>query len=372
MARKLVSLVLCCLMLAGCMPISALALNNLYIGQEIVFGAYEQDGVAGNGKEGIVWIVADIDQEENAVLLVSKYGLYAMPYHSSTRKTPWKNCDVRNWLNNSFYYDAFSPSERAQILETTVSGSRDMVFLLNQREIQNYFRSEMLSATAYALKKGAYYAADTGCVSWWVRQDRTEKYGTFVGAHGGFYTRNNPVTAKDNAIRPAINLPLSAVLGADEAGDTGIWAINNQRIQTRSGPSTQYDGIGAYFNEGGHPVRVISRAADNNGVWWLQVEFEYGGKWVRVYTGLKRVDVNIHAVPDDPQPIGWGSVSYGCTAYYGPGYNYKTHQKGIPAGTAGEILASENGFVCMEFRDAAGKNPRRVWLEYSCVNWRRY
>ncbi len=372
--KRFCGFLLCLMLLAGLMPAQASA-EEVYPGQEFYYGAYEQDGNVSNGAESILWIVAEVDAARQTALVVSKYGLETMPYHHTTARTTWHNCDVRLWLNGAFFYNALNSNERQYVVETSVSSSRDMVFLLDEKQIRRYFDSELLQATRQAMLSGAYVADDNGCSSWWVRQDSTSTNGKFVGAHGKFYAKGNRVTAKDNVVRPAMKVRYDAIWGIPDAPlvpNPGIFAMSKMEIHTRSGPSTQYDGLGGYFEEGGYPVWVISKSCDNGGVWWLQIEFAYGGKTVRVYTGLKRVDVNINLVPYDEGPIGTGSVLAETKAYYGPGEHYKAHQKAIPAGTSGDVLEIKDGYVWLEFRNSRGKQPRRVWLPESCMNYSLY
>lgn len=373
--KRIMTALLALILLLTAIPMAAAAAGNVYVGQEFYFGAYEQDGDASNGPEPICWIVLNVDARSQTALVASKFGLETMPYNDHTGSTSWHNSLVRQWLNIQFFYGSFNSAERPYVVETTVSSSKDMVFLLDESQIKKHFDSELLFATPHAKQTGAYVADDNGCSSWWVRQNKTSTYGKFVGAHGKFYSKGNKVTVDDNVLRPAMNVSYTAVTGVPDiplVPDPGVLAVTKMEIQTRSGPSTQYDGLGGYYDQGGYPVWVISKAADNGGVWWLQVEFPYGGKTVRVYTGLKRVDVNLNAIPDDPDPIGQGAVTADCKAYYGPGTHYKAHKKEIPEGTSGEVLSTENGWVWLEFRNSKGKSPRRVWLPEDCIRWTAY
>lgn len=143
--------------------------------------------------------------------------------------------------------------------------------------------------------------------------------------------------------------------------------MSNRPISTRSGPSTKYDELGTYWNDGGHTVTVLSRASGND-IWWLEVEFEYNGKMVRAYTGEQRIDIDVNRVPDESIPFGNGRVTSTTTAYYGPGTNYKQHQQKISSGTTGAVMAWENGYVCLEFQPSGSYQIRRVWLPENVVS----
>ena len=193
----------------------------------------------------------------------------------------------------------------------------------------------------------------------------------FVGAHGSFYDHGNKVTEFDIAVRPAICVSFDVALGrwtpSSSDSSSGLLAMSNRPISTRSGPSTKYDELGTYWNDGGHTVTVLSRASGND-IWWLQVEFEYGGKTVRVYTGEQRIDIDVSRVPLEGGAIGSGRATSTTTAYYGPGTNYKQHQQKISSGTTGAVMAWENGYVCLEFQPSGSYQIRRVGLPENVVS----
>ena len=146
---------------------------------------------------------------------------------------------------------------------------------------------------------------------------------------------------------------------ANHSTGNGVDAPLLMRMATRSGPSTNYDGLGSYFTEGDW-VTVMTKAYDKrNGIWWVQVEFKYQGTPRRAYTGVKRVDVDLDFIPEE-YAICQAHVDYACDAYYGPGTSFSRHKNPIPAGTFGTVFNTENGFAQLEFQD--GSNKRRVWL----------
>ena len=133
------------------------------------------------------------------------------------------------------------------------------------------------------------------------------------------------------------------------------------RVASRSGPGTNYDELGSYHKQG-YTLTVLSRAYDeNNGIWWLQVELNYGSELRRVYTGLKRVDIDINDVQDEC-PLLYARVKSSNIPYYGPGTIYTAHKNAIAAGTEGIIYGFEDGWVLFEFYNADKKQYRRVWM----------
>ena len=133
------------------------------------------------------------------------------------------------------------------------------------------------------------------------------------------------------------------------------------RVASRSGPGTNYDELGSYHKQG-YTLTVLSRAYDeNNGIWWLQVELAYGSELRRMYTGLKRVDIDINDVQDEC-PLFYARVKSSNIPYYGPGTAYTAHKNAIAAGTEGIIYGFEDGWVLFEFYNADKKQYRRVWM----------
>lgn len=81
-----------------------------------------------------------------------------------------------------------------------------------------------------------------------------------------------------------------------------VTASLTMRLSTRTGPGTQYDEPGTYFQKDWQTaqVEVISADWDNhNDIWWIQVDFLVRGTRYRAYTGLKRVNVDINTVYKD-------------------------------------------------------------------------
>lgn len=133
------------------------------------------------------------------------------------------------------------------------------------------------------------------------------------------------------------------------------------RVASRSGPGTNYDELGSYHKKG-YTLTVLSRAYDDsNGIWWLQVELNYGSELRRMYTGLKRVDIDINAVQDEC-PLYFARVISSNIPYYGPGTAYTAHKEAIAAGTEGIVYGFEDGWVLFEFCNADKKQYRRVWM----------
>ena len=85
-------------------------------GYVVEFGSYEQNQNTGDGTEPIEWYVLDV--KDGRALLLSKYILENMPYHTYEEDISWENCTLREWLNGTFYDVAFDDEEKKRISTT--------------------------------------------------------------------------------------------------------------------------------------------------------------------------------------------------------------------------------------------------------------
>lgn len=162
-------------------------------------------------------------------------------------------------------------------------------------------------------------------------------------------------------------LLVSAVSAQAASLITGVQAQLKMRLATRTGPSTNYTELGTYFSEGDW-VTAVSRAWDKrNSIWWVQVEYTYRNEKYRAYTGLKRLDMSLTAVPEDVSR-GFFTVGRNAYAWNGPGEDYNMPNLTVPAGTYGEVWGEEYGYVQFEYYDESRKLYRRVWLQSGDLN----
>lgn len=143
------------------------------------------------------------------------------------------------------------------------------------------------------------------------------------------------------------------------------------RVATRTGPGTQYDEPGTYFQKDWRTtkVRVINAAWDNiNDIWWVQLDFSDLGKKFRAYTGLVRVDVDVNIL-DKETLLGTTTMRSAAKVYYGPGRDYVEAPFNVPNYTEVKVYGAENGFVQVEYADSRIPYPqRRAWVTAVAVN----
>ena len=190
-------------------------------GDVITFGHYEQNNDLSDGPEPIEWLV--LEEEDGSVLLLSRYGLDGLPYHSSFAEVTWESSRLRQWLNGEFLETAFTGGERDLIAETvnrtpanpesgTDGGAdtADRVFLLSIDEVLRYFPSvedRTCLATDFARSKGILADRVNGDHSfWWLRSPGHSPYSvTIVYSHGLLYMYGSAADSP-RAVRPAIRL----------------------------------------------------------------------------------------------------------------------------------------------------------------------
>ena len=238
--QKLIALTLTLIL---CLPVFAVpagaeADGAVSVGDYVTFGRYEQDNDLDNGAEPIEWYV--LEGQDGKALLISEYGLDAMPYNEEKVDVTWETCTLRGWLNGEFMATAFTDDEKSAILLTNVDNSdgqgfgkwsdttggndtQDQVFLLSYAEADGYFGVPYLQAharsrkapTAYALAKGAYTDPNYTAASfdaagwWWLRSPGSSQQSAATvfcdGSVSGFGVDNDA-----GCVCPALWVDLSA------------------------------------------------------------------------------------------------------------------------------------------------------------------
>ena len=194
------------------------------VGNVVKFGQYEQDNRGGNGKEDIEWIVLETDGESS--LLISRCALDRRPFHEVNANLFWDESDIRRWLNNTFYTEAFDEKEQKSILVSNVNNGKeewcydvrpgknteDKVYLLSYREAWHYFRDDYertCAGTAYANRD-----LDKELHLWWLRSPgKVYNFVNFVDDVG--WQNDAWVCSEDYLVRPVIRIDLNSDLFRD-------------------------------------------------------------------------------------------------------------------------------------------------------------
>jgi len=198
---------------------------NLKIGDIVSFGAYEQDNNYYNGYEPIQWRCLDIDYKTGEALLLSVYGLDTMAYFSQSQPITWEDSEIREVLNNDFYYGAFSDSERVWITESLVVNSnnptygtyggnntKDYIYILSIDEVLHYAPTEdprKTVPTPLARAHGAYGTIDPNCAWWWLRSPGINNASaSSINSNGVLLDTGPDVTDSSGVVRPALHVKI--------------------------------------------------------------------------------------------------------------------------------------------------------------------
>lgn len=159
------------------------------------------------------------------MLCISKYLLECRPYHETLEPVEWATCDLRKWLNGTFYNAAFTAQEQACFLRTDVQNpsqnTQDCLFLLSMDEAETIALEERgAKATVYAKEQGAWVHteegnnAGNGC--WWLRyygdcEEEEKKYDTLscVNYDGNIEYSAEEVNSEECCVRPAFWLNIN-------------------------------------------------------------------------------------------------------------------------------------------------------------------
>lgn len=153
----------------------------------------------------------------------------------------------------------------------------------------------------------------------------------------------------------------------------GITVKLIEDLATRSGPSTSYTGCGTYKLNGQY-VTALSRAYDDGGVLWVEVEFSYNGGYRRAWTGAKRLDIStsqLKNLPDEDSIslIGYGTVNARVAPRFGPDSLYASYgDRDYYRGDRVAVIAVENKFYLVESYHTDGK-ILRSWIPCEKVNF---
>ena len=229
--------------------LETVVLKDAKIGDIVQMGTYEQDGDA-ETEDPICWDV--LDKDGDAVLLIS-YDVIAYQRFSDSRKCViWEDSEIRTWLNQEFYAEAFDETEQASIRETTLENpstvgfaahvdpsgdvqvresrpdTKDKIFLLSWKEAEQYYGNRLTDASGLGRKPSravlqkreaiftdiiieelpAMYPYSrhlpdgTERLSWMLRSTGMKDYTIFVIGYEGKWDQDYPDSY--NGVRPAM------------------------------------------------------------------------------------------------------------------------------------------------------------------------
>ena len=118
-------------------------LKRAEVGDIVQMGTYEQDG--------------------DSILMISHDVIGYQRFSDSPNCVIWEDSQIRTWLNEEFYTDAFDKEIQARIKGYVTSGvdeanqesrgdTTDRIFLLSQKEIEKYYGHKLPKAEALLCK----------------------------------------------------------------------------------------------------------------------------------------------------------------------------------------------------------------------------
>lgn len=192
--------------------------------------------------EPIKWRV--LSSSTSQAFLLSEYEIDCQRYNEKDTDITWENCTLRGWLNNDFVSAAFSKNDKSLVKSSKIANkdnpvwgteagadTTDKVFLLSLDDIINTkygFCSDKskwdikrrTASTAYAKAMGAwisciYMPTNGEFVShWWLRSPGSNAhFAAFVDDYGCAYSKGCFVDYYESAVRPALYLNLSSIIG---------------------------------------------------------------------------------------------------------------------------------------------------------------
>ena len=148
--------------------LETVTLKDAEIGDIVQMGTYEQDGDP-ETEDPICWDV--LDKDGDAMLLISHDVIAYQRFSDSLKCVIWEDSQIRSWLNQEFYAEAFDETEQVDIRETTLENpstvgfaahvdpsgdvqvresrpdTKDKIFLLSWKEAEQYYGNRLTDAS---------------------------------------------------------------------------------------------------------------------------------------------------------------------------------------------------------------------------------
>ena len=229
--------------------LETVALKDAEIGDIVQMGTYEQDGDP-ETEDPICWDV--LDKDGDAMLLISRDVIAYQRFSDSFKCVIWEDSQIRSWLNQAFYEEAFDETEQASIRETTLENpstvgfaahvdpsgdvqvresrpdTKDKIFLLSWKEAEQYYGNRLTDASvlgrrpsrAVLQKRKAIFTDliieelpamypysrhlpdGTERLSWMLRSTGMKDYTIFVIGYEGKWDQDYPDSY--NGVRPVM------------------------------------------------------------------------------------------------------------------------------------------------------------------------
>lgn len=168
------------------------------IGSIVPFGKQENSPIE--------WEV--LDHKSDLVLLISKYATKCLPFNDNDFQTSWKNCSLRQWLNDHYFNKVFSIQEQSDIQSSfvfsqlnderpskSVETSYDRLFILSESEYKKYY-VEQKRTWKCGLNKGKSRP------SWLRDSGQDQSHAAFIGKDGSIHLGGSLVNSQRNSVRP--------------------------------------------------------------------------------------------------------------------------------------------------------------------------
>ncbi len=194
-------------------------LNNLSVGDEIIFGKYN--------RYDIVWRV--LEKTKTGLLLLSKYGLVKKEFNKWGCGNYWSDATLRSYLNNRFINKHFNELEAEMIVNARLGGRHwkwdkvmsdelndDKVFLFSKRELSKYFK-DIDERICYGLNGGIINASPC---SWWLRDISPNTQTAFnIDDKGRLINSCNSRTEDGIYVRPVMWIEVSGKCNIYKVGE---------------------------------------------------------------------------------------------------------------------------------------------------------
>lgn len=168
--------------------------ENLQTGDELRFGT--------NADGDRIWWKALFVNEDHQALIFCNDVICDMPYHQYGGDITWHDCTLRQWLNNDFVDEYFTPSEAKRIIPCDLDvdynpdyrvssgmSSTDKVFLLSINEVMKFYDN------AESLSCGSW---------WWLRSPGSKPSRAADVSNDGSMSTLGLSVDIDHGVRPAM------------------------------------------------------------------------------------------------------------------------------------------------------------------------